>query len=113
MHRQPVTGAERVAVTGALGFHEPAFGITLGAKIHDTVFLICHVSKLVQPKFVSVVLVVVVLLYEPQVVFENLEPLVLLSQPIVHLLVLHQPLLVHGHDLIVSVVGDGGGVNST
>jgi len=108
MHRQPVTGVVSIAVAGALGFHDPAFGISSGAQIHGTVFLIGDISKLVQPKCVCVVLSVV-LLYESQVVLEHLKPLVLLSQPVVHLLVLHQPLLVHAHDLVFGVIDDGRG----
>lgn len=103
--RQFVADTWRVAV--ARGLSEPPVGIDLGSQVLGPVFLVGEISEPVQSELVGSVLRGVVVVDESQVVLEDLEALLLLAERVVHLPVLHEPLLVHGHQLLLGAQRGG------
>lgn len=91
--RQRLTGTKGIPLAMVLGLHDPTLRVTSGAQKLGTVLLVGQVSKSVQANLVGTVLGIV-LIDEPQVVLEDLEPPVFLSNPVVGFLVLHKPFLV-------------------
>ena len=89
-----------------------------GAQIHGLILLIGEIGKLVQPQLVGLVPSPVMLMDEPHVVLEYLEPALFLPQGIVGLAMLHEPCLVEvhevglGHGLEFGVVVNDGHVES-
>lgn len=111
--------ADKRSVTVAPGLSDPPLGIDPGTQVLGSVLLVGDIGESVQPDLVGPILSVV-LIDEPEIVLEDLEPPLLLAQSIVGLAMLLKPLLVDGHDLVVGsprglvgmglVVGDDGHV---
>lgn len=102
--RQLLAGPESVAPAGVLGLHDPPLRVSPGAQVDGAVLLVAQISKSVQPSLVCAVLGVVVV-DEPQIILEDLEPPLMLSQVVVGFPVLGQPRVVDAHHLGVAPPG--------
>lgn len=91
--RQSIHGVNSVPPAGVLGLHDPPLRVGPGAQKPGPVLLVGQIRKDVQTHLVGPVLSVV-FINKLQVVLEDLEPPLLLSDGVVHFLVLHQPVLV-------------------
>lgn len=114
--RQLLAGPESVPLAGVLGLHDPSLRVSPGAQVHGAVLLVAQIRKSVQPKLVCALLGVV-FVDEPQVILEDLEPPLVLSQVVVGFPVLGEPRVVDAHHLgvaprgwlvVVVVVADDG-----
>lgn len=82
--RQPVTGPGDVTLASGLRLREPAVRVDPCAQEHGLVLVVSEISEPVQAQLVGLIFAhVVVLVDEVQVILKNLEPSVLLSNPVV------------------------------
>ena len=109
--RQLVPDTWRVSVAPAVRPGHPTVRIHPRTEELGPVLLVGQIGEPVQTETEGPVRNTVMLVDEPEVVLEDLEPPVLLTDGVGELAVLHEPLLVHGHDFFIgSPCGGGLGV---